>query len=180
MGLFLFSFSFFPFSRWPEIELSARRQKSIFRFVFYIRVHCLANTVWHGVCCHSYVECPHNHCLPESAQFSQAQHVLVINQVFADMFVGSCEITRFCFLGKRCKFWTINILNFPNAIAFHACCRCILLASAANRPCCYFHGADAHNVNFVHSSIVSSKGKCLEQLLQPFGLYQGSAQQSLS
>ena len=44
---------------------------------------------------------------------------LVINQVVADMFVGGCVITRFCFLGKRCKFWTINFLNFPSAITFH-------------------------------------------------------------
>ena len=57
---------------------------------------------------------------------------LVINQVVADMFVGGCVITRFCFLGKRCKFWTINFLNFPSAIAFHVWYRCILLATVAN------------------------------------------------
>ena len=73
---------------------------------------------------------------------------LVINQVVADMFVGSCEITRFCFLGKRCKFWTINFLNFPRAIAFHACCRCILLASAANLA--------AISMERMHATLISS------------------------
>ena len=102
----------------------------------------------------------------------------MINQVVADMFVGSCEITRFYFLGKKCKFWTINFLNFSPLCNSFPCMVSLHFISVGSKPCCYFLGADTRNVNFVHSSIVSSKGKCLEQLLQPFGLHQGSAQQS--
>ena len=57
---------------------------------------------------------------------------LVINQVVAEMFVGVSVITRFYFLGKRCKFWTLNFLTFPSVIAFQIWYRCILLATVAN------------------------------------------------
>ena len=80
--------------------------------------------------------------------FCKRSMYLVINQVVANMFVGSCEITRFCFLGKICKFWTINFLNFPCAIAFHAWCRCILLASAANLA--------AISLERMHTTLISS------------------------
>ena len=110
--------------------------------------------------------------------FCKRSMYLVINQVVADMCVGSCEITRFYFLGKKCKFWTINFLNFSPLCNSFPCMVSLHFISVGSKPCCYFLGADTRNVNFVHSSIVSSKGKCLEQLLQPFGLHQGSAQQS--
>ena len=57
---------------------------------------------------------------------------LVINQVVADVFVAGCVITWFSFLRKKCKFWTINFLNFPSVIGFHVWYRLILLASVKN------------------------------------------------
>ena len=35
-------------------------------------------------------------------------------------------------MGKRCKFWTINFLNFPSVIAFRVWYRSILLVTVAN------------------------------------------------
>ena len=87
--------------------------------------------------------------------FCKRSMYLVINQVVADMFVGSCEITRFCFLGKICKFWTINFLNFSPLCNSFPCMVSLHFISVGSKPCCYFLGADTRNVNFVHSSIVS-------------------------
>ena len=93
---------------------------------------------------------------------------LVIDQEVADMFVAGCAITRFCLLGKRCKFWTINFLNFPSVIAFHVCYRFILLASVTNLAAISLERMHATFRPFRHRLI--KKKKCLEQPLQLFGL----------
>ena len=81
---------------------------------------------------------------------------LVINQVVADMIVGRCMIIRFFFLGKRCKFWTINFLNFPSVQAFQVWYRCILLATVANLACISLERMHATFRPFKHRII---KGK---------------------
>ena len=102
---------------------------------------------------------------------------LVINQVVADMSFGGCVITRFCFLGKRCKFWSITFLNFPSLIAFQVWYRCILFATGANLA--------AISVEKMHATFRPSKHRIIKRkmfgaLLHPFGLHLGSTQRSLS
>ena len=99
---------------------------------------------------------------------------LVINLAFVDMLVAGCAITECWFVGRYCKFWTINSLILPSFIVTTVWLHVISLASVTNLAAISLERMHATFRPFQHRLI---KKKFLEQLLLLFGLQLGSVQQ---
>ncbi|XP_029209272.2 opsin-VA-like [Acropora millepora] len=64
--------------------------------------------------------------------FRKRSMYLVINLAFVDMLVAGCTITECWFIGRGCKFWTINSLNLSSFIAIAVWYHVMPLASVTN------------------------------------------------